>query len=236
MGKILECREICKDYVQGRLVTPVLRNINFSMESGEYVAVMGPSGSGKSTLMNLIGCLDRPTSGEILLDGELLKNCTDDQLADIRLHKIGFVFQNFQLLNDQTALQNVELPLIYARIPGKERKERATEALERVGLGDRLQHRPNQLSGGQKQRVGIARAMVNHPELLLADEPTGALDSASGMQIMELFRQLNEEGVTVLMITHDAHIAEQAGRMVLIRDGRISEAAGAAPEEEGMHD
>ena len=236
MGKILECREICKDYVQGRLVTPVLRNINFSMESGEYVAVMGPSGSGKSTLMNLIGCLDRPTSGEILLDGALLKDCTDDQLADIRLNKIGFVFQNFQLLADQTALQNVELPLIYAKVAGNERRKRAAEALERVGLGDRLRHKPNQLSGGQKQRVAIARAMVNHPELLLADEPTGALDSASGMQIMDLFRQLNQEGVTVLMITHDAHIAEQAGRMVLIRDGRLSEADGESAGTEAGHD
>ena len=236
MGKILECREICKDYVQGRLVTPVLRNINFSMESGEYVAVMGPSGSGKSTLMNLIGCLDRPTSGEILLVGALLKDCTDDQLADIRLRKIGFVFQNFQLLGDQTALQNVELPLIYAKVAGNERKKRAAEALERVGLGDRMRHKPNQLSGGQKQRVAIARAMVNHPELLLADEPTGALDSASGKQIMALFRQLNQEGVTVLMITHDAHIAEQAERMVFIRDGRLSEAGTEALGKEEEHD
>lgn len=232
MEKILECRDICKDYGQGKLVTPVLKHIWFSMDKGEYVAVMGPSGSGKSTLMNLIGCLDRPTSGEILLDGMALKDCSDDQLADIRLNKIGFVFQNFQLLSDQTAVQNVELPLIYARVPKKERVARAVEALERVGLGERLHHRPNQLSGGQKQRVAIARAMVNHPELLLADEPTGALDSSSGAQIMELFRQLNEEGVTVLMITHDAHIARQARRMVLIRDGALTEADTSDAERE----
>ena len=211
-------------------------DVSFDLWPGEVLGIVGESGSGKTTLMNLIGCLDRPTSGEILLDGALLKDCTDDQLADIRLHKIGFVFQNFQLLGDQTALQNVELPLIYAKVAGNERKKRAAEALERVGLGDRMRHKPNQLSGGQKQRVAIARAMVNHPELLLADEPTGALDSASGKQIMELFRQLNQEGVTVLMITHDAHIAEQAERMVFIRDGRLSEAGTEALGKEEEHD
>lgn len=216
---ILQMQDICKDYIQGKMVVPVLKHINFDMEEGEYVAIMGPSGSGKTTLMNLVGCLDQPTSGTLILDGQDISKCTENEMSDLRLSKIGFVFQNFQLLPRQTALQNVELPLTYANISKKERRERALQALERVGLSDRVNFVPNQLSGGQKQRVAIARAIVNQPKILLADEPTGALDSNSGAQVMELFRSLNEEGVTVLMITHDSEIASYANRRVIIRDG-----------------
>ncbi len=186
---------------------------------------MGPSGSGKSTLMNIIGCLDKPTSGSYKLDGEDILLQKENDLADIRLNKIGFVFQTFQLLPRQTALENVALPLIYAGVSKKERNRLAAEALERVGLSDRMSFVPNQLSGGQKQRVAIARAMVNRPKILLADEPTGALDSKSGKQVMELFEKLNEEGVTVIMITHDSAIARHARRIVDIFDGEISERA-----------
>lgn len=216
---ILELENICKDYIQGKMTVPVLKNVCFSMEEGEYVAIMGPSGSGKTTLMNLVGCLDQTTSGTIMLDGQDISKCTENEMSDLRLHKIGFVFQNFQLLSRQTALQNVELPLTYASVPKKERRQRALEALQRVGLEERVDFFPNQLSGGQKQRVAIARALVNHPKILLADEPTGALDSASGEQVMQLFQQLNDEGVSILMITHDAEIASYAGRKVIIRDG-----------------
>ena len=220
---ILELNGICKEYNQGKITVPALQNVNFSMEEGEYVAVMGPSGSGKTTLMNLIGCLDKPTRGEFFLDGQDISKCTENEMSDIRLKKIGFVFQSFHLLPRQTALQNVEMPLNYAKIPRKERRERAFRALERVGLAERVDFRPNQLSGGQMQRVAIARAMVNNPKLLLADEPTGALDTKSGHQVMELFQRLNEEGVSVLMITHDPEIASFAKRTVTIRDGRLSE-------------
>ena len=225
---ILELENICKDYLQGKMAVPVLRDITFSMQKGEYVAVMGPSGSGKTTLMNIIGCLDQATSGKYLLDGDDISTCTDNEMSDIRLRKIGFVFQNFQLLARQTALDNVALPLIYAGVSKKERQERAAAALERVGLEDRLYFKPSQLSGGQKQRVAIARAMVNRPEILLADEPTGSLDSRSGTQVMELFRRLNEEGVSILMITHDPGIAAHADRIVVIRDGRIKGQEGIA--------
>ena len=193
------------------------------MEEGEYVAIMGPSGSGKTTLMNIIGCLDQATKGEFFLDGEDVRKCTENQMSDIRLKKIGFVFQSFHLLPRQTALSNVEMPLNYAHVPKKERKERAAKALARVGLADRMDFRPNQLSGGQMQRVAIARAIVNNPRLLLADEPTGALDSKSGAQVMELFQKLNDEGVSVLMITHDPEIASHAKRVVTIRDGELKE-------------
>ena len=196
---ILELKDICKDYLQGKMVIPVLKHIDFQMEQGEYVAIMGPSGSGKTTLMNIVGCLDQATSGQLFLDGQ-----------DI---------QNFQLLSRQTALENVELPLTYAGVAKKERRERALQALTRVGLEDRVNFQPNQLSGGQKQRVAIARALVNRPKILLADEPTGALDSTSGEQVMELFQSLNDEGVSVLMITHDSEIAAKAQRKVIIRDG-----------------
>ena len=220
---ILELNHIYKDYVQGSMVVPVLKDVTLHVEEGEYVAIMGPSGSGKSTLMNIVGCLDLPTKGEYKLDGVDVLLQKENELADIRLNKIGFVFQTFQLMPRQTALENVALPLIYAGISKKERNRLAAEALDRVGLSDRLSFVPNQLSGGQKQRVAIARAMVNKPKILLADEPTGALDSKSGKQVMELFAKLNEEGVTVIMITHDGEIARHAGRTVDIFDGEISE-------------
>ncbi len=222
---ILELDHIYKDYVQGSMVVPVLKDVTLHVEEGEYAAIMGPSGSGKSTLMNIIGCLDKPTSGSYKLDGEDILLQKENDLADIRLNKIGFVFQTFQLLPRQTALENVALPLIYAGVSKKERNRLAAEALERVGLSDRMSFVPNQLSGGQKQRVAIARAMVNRPKILLADEPTGALDSKSGKQVMELFEKLNEEGVTVIMITHDSAIARHARRIVDIFDGEISERA-----------
>ena len=193
------------------------------MEEGEYVAIMGPSGSGKTTLMNFIGCLDKATVGTFFLDGEDIGKCSENAMSDIRLHKIGFVFQSFHLLPKQSALSNVEMPLNYAKVPKKERKERALRALERVGLADRVDFRPNQLSGGQMQRVAIARAIVHSPRLLLAEEPTGALDSKSGAQVMELFQKLNDEGVSVLMITHDPDIAAHAKRVVTIRDGELRE-------------
>lgn len=220
---ILDLRGIYKNYYQGKYVVEALKDVNFTMEEGEYVAIMGPSGSGKSTLMNIIGCLDQATSGTFYLDGQDISKLSENQMSDIRLHKIGFVFQSFHLLPRQSALANVEMPLNYARVPKKQRRERALQALDKVGLADRVDFRPNQLSGGQMQRVAIARAMVNNPRLLLADEPTGALDSRSGAAIMELFQQLNEEGVSVLMITHDADIASHARRVVTIRDGILKE-------------
>ncbi len=219
MKKIVECRNIYKNYYQGKIEIPVLKDINFVMNEGDYTAVIGPSGSGKSTLMNLIGCLDKATSGSLLIDGREVGSLSRNELADLRLEKIGFVFQNFQLLGGQTALENVELPLTYANIPTKLRKERAEEALSRVGLADRMGFMPNQLSGGQKQRVAIARALVNNPRIVLADEPTGALDSRSGAQVMDLFEELNADGVTVLMITHDSGIAMRAANRVEIKDG-----------------
>lgn len=220
---ILEMQHIYKNYQQGKMEVPVLKDVNFSMEEGEYVAIMGPSGSGKTTLMNLIGCLDKPTSGSFLLDGMDVSQCSENEMSDMRLHKLGFVFQSFHLLAKQSAIENVMMPLHYAGVPKKKRREIAFSALERVGLAKRVDFLPNQLSGGQMQRVAIARAIVNSPKLLLADEPTGALDSKSGQQVMELFQKLNEEGVTVLMITHDSEIAQHAKRTVLIRDGVLRE-------------
>ncbi len=220
---ILELKNIYKNYQQGKMEVPVLKDVNFSMEEGEYVAIMGPSGSGKTTLMNIIGCLDKSTSGTFLLDGQDVNKCTENEMSDIRLRKIGFVFQSFHLLPKQSAIENVMMPLNYAGVPKKKRREIAFAALERVGLADRVDFRPNQLSGGQMQRVAIARAIVNSPKILLADEPTGALDSKSSVQVMDLFQKLNDEGVTVLMITHDSEIADYAKRAVLIRDGVLSE-------------
>ncbi|MBR2189560.1 MAG: ABC transporter ATP-binding protein [Eubacterium sp.] len=220
---IVELRDVCKTYIQGKLEVPALQNVNLQIQEGEYIAIMGPSGSGKSTLMNLIGCLDRLTSGTYLLDGQDVGKCSDNEMSDVRLHKIGFIFQSFQLLPHQSALENVALPLTYAGVSRRERLARAAEMLARVDLADRVDFKPTQLSGGQKQRVAIARAMINHPKILLADEPTGALDSKSGAQIMELFEELNAEGVTVLMITHDASIAKHAHRMATIYDGRLSD-------------
>lgn len=223
---ILNLQNIYKDYQQEKLVVPVLKDVSLTVEEGEYVAIMGPSGSGKTTLMNIIGCLDRPTSGTYELAGENVLKLKDRELSDLRLKSIGFVFQSFQLMPRESAVENVALPLSYAGVRKKERRGRATKALERVGLGDRVNFRPTQLSGGQKQRVAIARAMVNHPKILLADEPTGALDSKSGEQIMELFDSLNEEGVTIVMITHDPKIAAKAKRIVRIIDGEIYEGEG----------
>ena len=223
---ILNLQNIYKDYQQEKLVVPVLKDVSLTVEEGEYVAIMGPSGSGKTTLMNIIGCLDRPTSGTYELAGENVLKLKDRELSDLRLKSIGFVFQSFQLMPRESAVENVALPLSYAGVRKKERRSRATKALERVGLGDRVNFRPTQLSGGQKQRVAIARAMVNHPKILLADEPTGALDSKSGEQIMELFDSLNEEGVTIVMITHDPKIAAKAKRIIRIIDGEIYEGEG----------
>ena len=220
---ILKLEHIYKDYIQGKMTVPVLKDVSLYVEEGEYVAIMGPSGSGKSTLMNIIGCLDLPTSGSYELAGSDVLSLNENKLADLRLGTIGFVFQNFQLLPRMSALENVALPLVYAGMRKKVRRERAREALVRVGLEDRTFFNPTQLSGGQKQRVAIARAMVNKPKILLADEPTGALDSRSSAQVMELFQKLNEEGVTVVMITHDPGIAHHAKRIVDIFDGEISE-------------
>ena len=220
---ILKLEHIYKDYIQGKMTVPVLKDVSLYVEEGEYVAIMGPSGSGKSTLMNIIGCLDLPTSGSYELAGSDVLSLNENKLADLRLGTIGFVFQNFQLLSRMSALENVALPLVYAGMRKKVRRERAREALVRVGLEDRTSFNPTQLSGGQKQRVAIARAMVNKPKILLADEPTGALDSRSSAQVMELFQKLNEEGVTVVMITHDPGIAHHAKRIVDIFDGEISE-------------
>ena len=222
---ILDLQHIFKDYNQDKLVVPVLKDVNLQVEEGEYVAIMGPSGSGKTTLMNIIGCLDRPTSGAFELAGTNILTLKDKELSNVRLNSIGFVFQSFHLMPKETALENVSLPLSYAGVKKKERKERALKALTRVGLEDRATFMPTQLSGGQKQRVAIARAMVNNPKILLADEPTGALDSKSGAQIIELFQKLNDEGVTIVMITHDSNIASHAKKVYNIIDGEISQAA-----------
>lgn len=221
---MLELKNICKTYTQGKLDVPVLKDISLSVEEGEYVAIMGPSGSGKTTLMNIIGCLDSPTSGEYFLEGKDIAQNSDSKMSDVRLHSIGFVFQSFYLLSRQSALENVALPLLYAGVRRKERLEIARKALERVGLGDRVNFKPTQLSGGQCQRVAIARAIVNEPKILLADEPTGALDTKSGEQIMEIFQRLNDEGVTIVMITHEPEIAAHAKRILHIRDGQLLEA------------
>ena len=207
---LVEMKDLCKDYPQGRDTVRVLKDVCLSVEEGDYLAIMGPSGSGKTTLMNLIGCLDVPTSGEYLLDGENLLGASSNRLAEVRNHMLGFVFQSFYLLPKMSAVDNVALPLLYAGVPKKERRERAVAALETMGLGDRLHFRPNQLSGGQCQRVAIARAIVGKPKLLLADEPTGALDSTSGEQIMDIFDRLNEDGTTIVMITHAQEIADRA--------------------------
>ena len=218
---ILRLTDICKDYQQGREPVRVLKNVNLTVERGDYLAIMGPSGSGKTTLMNIIGCLDVPTSGSYELDGRDLKDLTDDELAEVRNKHIGFVFQQFHLLPKMTALDNVALPLLYADIPLKERRERAAEALKAVGLEERMEFLPNQLSGGQCQRVAIARAMVTKPDLLLADEPTGALDTKAGNQIMEIFRGLSQKGMTIIMITHEPSIAACADKTYRILDGEL---------------
>jgi len=218
---ILTLTDICKDYVQGKEPVRVLKDVNLTVEKGDYIAIMGPSGSGKTTLMNLIGCLDVPTSGTYTLEGEDLRDLSDDELADVRNKHIGFVFQNFHLMPKLSARDNVALPLLYAGVPLKERRARAEEALKAVGLEDRMDFLPNQLSGGQCQRVAIARAMVGKPAILLADEPTGALDTKSGAQIMDIFRQLSNNGMTILMITHELAVAKRADKIYHILDGRL---------------
>ncbi len=215
--------DICKSYRMGDEWQPVLRNVDLTIEEGTFLSVLGPSGSGKSTLMNIIGCLDTPTSGEYVLRGRRVDQLDDNELSTLRNREIGFIFQSFQLLQRQDALSNVELPLIYAGMSVHKRRQRAEEMLCRVGLEDKLYHLPNQLSGGQQQRVAIARALATNPSILLADEPTGALDQKTGRQVMELFHELNDEGRTIIMITHDVGIAGHANRIVRILDGELSE-------------
>jgi len=218
---IVQLENVYKDYAQGREPVHVLHDINMTVEQGEYIAIMGPSGSGKTTLMNLLGCLDVPTSGTYSLEGQDIGSLSDDALADIRNQSIGFVFQNFHLLPKMTALDNVALPLLYRGVPLKERRSRAEAALTLMGLQERMDFYPNQLSGGQQQRVAIARAIVGTPKLLLADEPTGALDTASGVQIMDIFRRLSQRGITIIMITHELGIAQCADKIYHILDGRL---------------
>ncbi len=218
---LIDIKDVKKIYQLGAVEVPALKGVDLGIEPNEYVAIMGPSGSGKSTLMNILGCLDTPTSGRYLFSGEDVSRMDDDQLATIRNKKIGFVFQTFNLLPRANALHNVELPLIYSGIPSSRRKEMARAALERVGLGDRVDHKPNELSGGQRQRVAIARALVNNPSIILADEPTGNLDTKTGEEIMEIFQQLYEEGNTIILVTHEAYIAEHANRIIRLRDGLI---------------
>ena len=219
---IIETHDLWKTYVMGSEEIHALRGVDLSIERGEYVAIMGPSGSGKSTFMNVLGCLDTPDAGEYWLNGTLVSSMRDDELAAIRNREIGFIFQTFNLLPRSTALQNVELPLIYMGLPAKQRRQFAMEALERVQLGQRVHHRPNELSGGQRQRVAIARALVTHPALLLADEPTGNLDSHTSEEIMGLFERLHDEGQTIVVVTHEPDIAAHMERRVVLRDGQIS--------------
>ena len=225
MSNVIEVHDIRKTYKMGEVEVHALRGVSFTIDRGEVVSIMGPSGSGKSTLMNTLGCLDRPTSGEYLLDGEAVASLNDDQLADIRNRKVGFVFQSFNLLTRQTAITNVELPLRYSgNLEG--RRERAKEALKAVGLGDRMTHRPYELSGGQQQRVAVARAIVNNPAIIMADEPTGNLDSKVGQEIMNLLLNLNKDlGTTLIIITHDPRISEQTQRIIRLKDGLLESAA-----------
>ena len=220
-GPIIQAEDLWRTYQMGAEEIQALRGVTFEIQKGEYVAVMGPSGSGKSTLMNMLGCLDTPTSGKYHFTGKDVSDMSDDELADIRNREIGFVFQTFNLLPRSSALQNVELPLIYAGLSLHDRREKARQTLHNVGLGDRMTHKPNELSGGQRQRVAIARALVTRPAILLADEPTGNLDSATGEEIMRLFERLHEQGHTIILVTHEKDIADHARRTISIRDGKI---------------
>jgi putative ABC transport system ATP-binding protein len=221
---VVEAKDITKVYQMGEVQVHALRGLSVNIAPGEILSIMGPSGSGKSTLMNILGCLDRPTSGEYKLNGESVEELTDDQLAEIRNRGVGFVFQSFNLLPRATALANVELPMRYSELNGRDRRQVSKEALEAVGLGDRIHHRPNELSGGQMQRVAIARALVNNPSIIMADEPTGNLDTKSGDEIMTLLKNLNKErGTTLIIVTHDPEVAEQTNRIISIRDGKIEE-------------
>ena len=223
MPMLLNIQNIYKNYGKEPMIVPVLKDVSLEVVQGDYIAIMGPSGSGKTTLMNIIGCLDRASLGTYLFEDEDISEMNDDALSDLRLNKIGFVFQNFNLLSSETAQENVALPLIYAGIDKEKRNQRAIDVLNKVGLQDRISFKPSQLSGGQKQRVAIARAIINNPKILLADEPTGALDQACGKQVMELFKSLNDEGVTIIMITHDANVASHAKKIFHIIDGEIIE-------------
>ena len=219
---LIRINNLARRYVMGTETVHALREVSLEIERGEYVAIMGPSGSGKSTLMNMIGCLDTPTSGSYELNGQDVSHMDDNQLAEIRNGEIGFVFQTFNLLARSTALRNVELPMIYAGLPGEERRARALHALAQVGLADRVQHKPNELSGGQRQRVAVARALVNDPSILLADEPTGNLDSRTGVEIMALFEELAQKGNTIIVVTHEESVARHARRIIRLLDGRIA--------------
>ncbi|QSO51451.1 ABC transporter ATP-binding protein [Alicyclobacillus curvatus] len=221
MGTLIDIRDLVREYVVGDEVIRALDGVTLAIEHGEFVAIMGPSGSGKSTAMNMIGCLDLPTSGQYIIDGYDVSGLSEDQLAELRNNKIGFVFQNFNLLPKTTALENVELPMLYAGVPSRERRQRAMAALERVGLANRMGNRPNELSGGQQQRVSIARALVNNPALILADEPTGALDSHTTEDILRLFEELHEQGNTIIIVTHEDEVGRHAKRIVRFRDGKI---------------
>lgn len=223
MPMLLNIQNIYKNYGKEPMIVPVLKDVSLEVVQGDYIAIMGPSGSGKTTLMNIIGCLDRASLGTYLFEDEDISEMNDDALSDLRLNKMGFVFQNFNLLSSEIAQENVALPLIYAGIDKEKRNQRAIDVLNKVGLQDRISFKPSQLSGGQKQRVAIARAIINNPKILLADEPTGALDQASGKQVMELFKSLNDEGVTIIMITHDANVASHAKKIFHIIDGEIIE-------------
>lgn len=225
MTTMISMQDITKTYHLGEVKVPILKGIDLSIEEGEYVSIMGASGSGKSTLMNIVGCLDRATEGHYIFEGEDLTTFSNDELAYVRNQRIGFVFQQFNLLPRATALENVMLPMIYANVPKSERRERATQALIQVGLAERLQNRPNQLSGGQQQRVAIARALVNHPALVLADEPTGALDTKTSQDVMNLLTKLNQQGITIVIVTHEPDIAAQTKRIIKIQDGYVLNAS-----------
>lgn len=221
MANLIRLEGIVRNFFLGQQIVKVLKDISLSIDRNEYMALMGPSGSGKSTLMNLLGCLDTPTSGKYWLNGRDISELSDNELADIRNREIGFIFQTFNLLPRSTALENVSLPLVYAGFSASERKQRAEEVLEQVGLADRMDHRPNQLSGGQRQRVAVARALVNRPSLILADEPTGNLDTKTSFEIMKLIKEIHEAGNTVILVTHEEDIAEEAERIVRLRDGMV---------------